>query len=167
MQGSRPDSRMSGQRHGVPSPPNVLWAPEDRRGGIEAELSESVLVVEDEYFVALDLESILIDAGLNVTGIATSADEAVRMAEEQRPMLVIMDIRLIGERDGVDAAVEIYRRFGIRCIFASAHRDPATVARASSAHALGWVAKPYTPSSLTKVVKSALEEVKKAGGTSS
>jgi DNA-binding NarL/FixJ family response regulator len=141
-------------------------APEDRRGGKAADAADKVLVVEDEYFVALDLESILIDAGLEVIGIATSADDAVRLAEERRPMLVVMDIRLIGERDGVDAAVEIYRRLGIRCIFASAHRDPTTVARASSAHALGWVAKPYTPAILRKVVKSALEEVKKGGSSS-
>lgn len=152
---------LSGQNQSPPPLPSFLWAPEDRRGRNERKQAEKVLVVEDEYFVALDLESMLLAAGFEVAGIATSAEEAVRMAEEERPGLVIMDIRLIGERDGVDAAIEMYQRLGVRCIFASAHRDPATVARASSAHALGWVVKPYTPATLVKAVKSALEEVKK------
>lgn len=59
-----------------------------------------VLVVEDEFFVALDLESILLEAGKEVVGIAAEADEAVVLARRERPDLVLMDIRLAGGSDG-------------------------------------------------------------------
>jgi len=65
-----------------------------------------------------------------------------------------MDIRLAGARDGVDAAIEIYRSFGIRSVFATAHSDARTMARGQEANPLAWVAKPYSPAGLITEIKA-------------
>src|SRR5260370_31253604 len=78
---------------------------------------------------------------------------------DRRPELVLMDISLPGKRDGVDAAVEIFQRLGIRSIFASALADAAVKARAESARPLAWLAKPFNDRKLVATVESALDEV--------
>jgi len=113
-----------------------------------------VLLVEDDYLVAMEVEHQLAQAGFEVTGVATSADEAVAMSKSQKPDLAIMDIRLIGTRDGVDAAIELARDFGIRSVFATAHSDARTRERAAVANPLGWLQKPYSANELVSLIKS-------------
>ncbi|HEX8240787.1 MAG TPA: response regulator [Allosphingosinicella sp.] len=115
-----------------------------------------ILLVEDDFLVGMEAETGLEEAGYEVAGIAATAEEAVALAGGRRPALAVMDIRLAGERDGVDAAIEIFRTFGIRSIFASAHGDVRTRARAEAAQPLGWVAKPYRVETLLKAVQEAL-----------
>jgi len=67
-----------------------------------------------------------------------------------------MDIRLAGRRDGVDAAGDPYREIGVRCVFATAHDDPQTRARAAPFSPLGWLSKPYTMTSLINQVREAV-----------
>jgi two-component system, response regulator PdtaR len=76
-------------------------------------------------------------------------------------MLAVMDIRLAGQRDGVDAALEMLKACGIRCVFATAHHDAETRARAEKAAPLGWLSKPYQLDSLISMVAAALAELKK------
>lgn len=118
-----------------------------------------VLIVEDEHLVAMDIEATLHDAGFAVVGVAASAEQAIALARSDRPDLVIMDIRLAGMRDGVDAALELFRDSGLRCIFATAHNDAATRMRAEAASPLGWLAKPYQPETLVRAVHRALEDL--------
>ena len=120
-----------------------------------------ILVAEDDYFVAMDLEGGLRAAGLQVIGPVPTAEEAIALARSEHPILAVMDIRLAGTRDGIDAAEELYRELGIRCIFASAHVDAYTRQRAEPAHPLGWLPKPYTVAAVVAAVKSALPEVEK------
>ncbi|MET1110319.1 MAG: response regulator [Allosphingosinicella sp.] len=115
-----------------------------------------ILLVEDDFLVGMEVETGLREAGYEVAGIAATAEEAVELAERRRPALVVMDIRLASDRDGVDAALEIYRTLGIRSIFASAHGDAQVRARAEPAQPLGWVAKPYRVETLVKAVAEAL-----------
>jgi two-component system, response regulator PdtaR len=136
--------------------PPVL-APDHRRGRDKAADPRQVLIVEDEFFVALDLETTLRGAGFEVVGVANNAVDAVRLAEAHKPSVIVMDVRLVGERDGIDAAIEIFERFGIRSIFASAHNDPGTMARAARANAAGWLAKPYSSKSLLAAVEAAID----------
>jgi DNA-binding NarL/FixJ family response regulator len=119
-----------------------------------------VLIVEDDFFVCLEIESAMIEAGIEVIGPANTAEEAERYAAEQRPDLVVMDVRLLGSRDGVEAALAIFRSTGIRSIFATAHDDPHTRARAAAAKPLGWIAKPYAMPTLVALVRQALKDVK-------
>ena len=115
-----------------------------------------ILLVEDDFLVGMEVETGLRDAGYEVAGIAATAEEAVELAGQRRPALVVMDIRLAGDRDGVDAALEIFRTLGIRSIFASAHGDAQVRARAEPARPLGWVAKPYRVETLLRAVEEAL-----------
>jgi two-component system, response regulator PdtaR len=102
-----------------------------------------VLIVEDEYLVAIEIEIRLQDAGFCVVGIAESAARAYELARLERPEIALMDVRLLGSKDGVEAAVQLNADFGIRSVFATAHADPETRARAEVARPLGWVQKPY------------------------
>ncbi len=102
-----------------------------------------ILIVEDEMFVAMDIEAAVIKAGHKVVGFAGTAERAVTLADEMRPDLVLMDIRLPGERDGVDAAIEIRQRFDIPSLIISGYSDAETSARAAPARTLGFIAKPF------------------------
>lgn len=121
-----------------------------------------VLIVEDDYLAASDAEAGLIEAGFEVVGIAASAEEAVRLAKAERPNVTVMDIRLAGQRDGVDAAIELYRDLGLRSIFATAHHDQHIKARAQPAAPLGWLPKPYTTDALVTSVDRAARELGKS-----
>ena len=121
-----------------------------------------ILVVEDDYFVGLDLEGGLRQAGMQVLGPVPTAEEALVLARAERPVLAVMDIRLAGPKDGIDAALALYREFGIRCIFASAHVEPPYRLRAAPAAPLGWVQKPYTIAAVVAAVKKALLEAQQS-----
>jgi CheY-like chemotaxis protein len=116
-----------------------------------------VLVVEDEFFLAVQIEEWLLDNGLEVVDVVHTADEAIAVADTERPDLVIMDIRLASETDGIAAALEILGRTGIRCIFATAFADAATRERGEKARPFGWLRKPFTADVLLSAVKAALE----------
>jgi two-component system, response regulator PdtaR len=73
-----------------------------------------VLIVEDEFLVAWQLETAFRRSNMDVVGVADTVAEAIRLAESERPTVVIMDVRLGGHRDGIDAARELYSRFGLR-----------------------------------------------------
>jgi two-component system, response regulator PdtaR len=124
-----------------------------------ARVAGCILVVEDDFLVGMELEAGLGEAGHRVVGVAATAEEAVALAAEHRPALVVMDIRLAGERDGVDAALEIHGSLGIRSLFASAHVDARVRARAEAAQPLGWVAKPYRVETIVKAVEDALRRI--------
>jgi DNA-binding NarL/FixJ family response regulator len=115
-----------------------------------------ILLVEDEFLIAMSIEGDLREGGYDVVGTAHSADDAVAMAKAERPDLILMDVRLVGNRDGIDAAIEIYEATGIRSIFATAHGDPETVTRSRPAAPLGWVHKPYGRDNLLSAVEEGL-----------
>jgi CheY-like chemotaxis protein len=114
-----------------------------------------VVVVEDEVFIRLDLLTHLQAGGHQVVGTADSRADAVQVVERVRPDLVLMDMRLIGEGDGIDAALEIWQRFGIRSLFVSANLDPGARAKAASANPVGFLEKPFTRTSLLAAVAAA------------
>jgi CheY-like chemotaxis protein len=120
--------------------------------------------VEDEYFVALDIEDALSSVGFSIVGIATTAEDAIRLAQAEMPDMVLMDIRLAGARDGIDAAAEIRNSLGIPSLFATAHSDAGTRARGNKAASpLGWLTKPYSGN---EVALAVTEAIAKARGSS-
>jgi CheY-like chemotaxis protein len=121
--------------------------------------SGRILIVEDQYFVAVDAQMHLHAAGLECVGLAASADEAVQLASALKPDLVLMDIRLAGASDGVRAAIDIYRDSGIRSIFTSGHADAVVHEQAREAEPLGWLDKPYSNSELLRVVTEGLSHL--------
>ena len=117
-------------------------ADDDRPG--HAIRSLRVLVVEDEFFISLHSKELLETLGHTVVAIAVSADEAVNIAAKERPDVVLMDIRLIGPRDGIEAADEIQTRFGIGSIFVTANTDADTLKRAQAIKPIALLQKPLT-----------------------
>jgi DNA-binding NarL/FixJ family response regulator len=115
-----------------------------------------VLLVEDEILTALDIEYLVQQLGYEVCGIAASAPEAVQAADELRPDLVLMDIRLARGTDGIQAAGEIRTRFDIASLYLSAHTDAATLNRAQATQPLGFIAKPYTQAQLEAALRAAV-----------
>ncbi len=140
--------------------PRVAFAQGESAGSSnQVATSRRILIAEDDFLVSLEIEAALAEAGFEIAGVAVSAEEAVELAVEKRPALVVMDIRLAGKRDGVDAALELFRDHGIRCVFATAYHDPATRGRAAPAAPLGWLPKPYTMLSLVETIQRALTEL--------
>ena len=103
-----------------------------------------VLIVEDEFFIALDAEEQVRSLGHIVVGTAVSAEQAIRIAGEEKPDVVLMDIRLVGPVDGITAALEIRSLYGIEAIFVTANTDQSTLARAESIKPLAVLQKPLT-----------------------
>jgi DNA-binding response OmpR family regulator len=116
-----------------------------------------LLIVEDDYLVGSQMAYALEDAGFTVAAIVTSAEDAIGFARSEAVSLAIMDVRLAGDRDGVDCALELFRDYGVRCIFATAHGDADVKARAQPAKPLGWIQKPYSMTSLIADVRMALD----------
>ena len=110
------------------------------------------MVVEDEFIIALELEMLLAELGIEVVGSANTGDKALALAARVKPDFVTMDIKLPGERDGISTAVEIFGRYGIRSIFVSAYKDAELFERAQVAKPLGWVRKPVSLGALRAVV---------------
>ena len=140
----------------------LVYARDSETGAAERpEQADRILLVEDDYLVAMQAESALIAAGFQVIGIATTAEEAVEMAAAGDPALVVMDIRLAGKRDGIDAALDLLRLHGVRCIFATAYADEQARARAKPSNPLGWLAKPYGMAALVEMVRRSLDDLEK------
>jgi two-component system, response regulator PdtaR len=157
---------MTPQRAGhfsSPSRPDRNPPPAERVGRMEDKQGPPrVLVVEDDFLIAMQNEVALTAAGFEVVGPATTAEEAVALAGEVQPVLAVMDIRLASTRDGIDAARQLYQDFAIRCIFATAHDDAHTRGRAEPYAPLGWLPKPYTMASLVAVVAGAIAELRQS-----
>ena len=82
-----------------------------------------ILIVEDEAIVAIDIQSTLKALGYDVPAIAFSGEEALQKTEELHPDVVLMDIVLRGQMDGIEAAQQIYERFGIPSIFMTGYSE--------------------------------------------
>lgn len=115
-----------------------------------------ILIVEDEYFVALNAQQILEGAGFVVAAISANAEDAVASATSRQVDIVLMDIRLKGPRDGIDAAIELRSSMNLPCVFVTAHDEQAIRMRAEPARPIGWLQKPYTDRLLIEAVNKAL-----------
>ena len=140
---------------------SLVYAADEPRATPSASRPVKVLLVEDDFLIASEIESALREANFEVVGIAASADIALAMAAAEAPELAIMDVRLSGARDGIEAALELYSRFGLRSLFATAHSDPGTQARAQPAAPLGWINKPYEIEELVEQVRVAVAELRR------
>lgn len=105
--------------------------------------------------MALSNEMALTEAGFEVIGVVDSGEAALLQARETPPDLVLMDIRLAGKIDGIEAALAL-RAQGIASIFASANSDPGTLTRGEAAQPLGWLRKPFSDHELVSAVEAAL-----------
>ena|SRR5579863_569291 len=115
-----------------------------------------LLIVEDEELVSLDMRSIVEDMGVAVTGIAHTVDEALASIAAEPPHLVLLDISLNGEFEGVELARTIDRRWGIPVLFVSGHLGDKAVKGVDELNTLGYIVKPYYPINLREALESAI-----------
>lgn len=117
--------------------------------------SKKVLIVEDQFlnseFLRIWVEAI----GYEVCGIARTADEACRLADECIPDVILMDLKLEGDRDGVDAAIEIGRTQQPTIIYVTASTEPPAVARINTDRPFRILNKPVEPGELVDALQAA------------
>ncbi|MBI4824887.1 MAG: EAL domain-containing protein [Nitrospirae bacterium] len=118
--------------------------------------SKKVLVVEDESVVAMHIEDSLKKLGYAVPAVVASGEEAVKKAEEFQPDLILMDIVLKGEMDGIKASEIIHSRFNIPVIYLTAYADDAILQRAKLTEPLGYILKPFNERELRTAIEIAL-----------
>jgi PAS domain S-box-containing protein len=116
-----------------------------------------ILVVEDEIIVAWDIKENLEKSGHTVVNLALSGAEAIQSATTDVPDLVLMDIHLEGDIDGIEASDDIYHRLKIPVVYLTAHADEFTVARATQTNPFGYIVKPFQLQSLQTTIKIALQ----------
>ena len=115
-----------------------------------------ILIVEDESIVALDMQTRLQRLGYEVPSVASTGERALELAAEIRPDLVLMDIMLQGEMDGVEAADQIRERFSVPIIFLTAYSDEKTLQRAKIAGPFGYILKPFKERELHSTIEIVL-----------
>lgn len=115
-----------------------------------------ILLVDDEAVIITRLEEILSAKGFTIVGSATSGIEALRIAHEMRPDLILMDIVLDGEIDGITAAEKIKNELNIPVVFLSAHSDDEFLARAKRLEPYGYILKPFLAEQIIAAVDVAL-----------
>lgn len=115
-----------------------------------------ILVVEDESVAAWYLQEALENLGHQVVASAISGEEALEFVDETRPDLVLMDIRLQGDIDGIAAAQQIHSRFEVPIVYLTAHADDATLERAIATNPYGYLVKPFQEREVHTTIEIAL-----------
>ena len=115
-----------------------------------------IMIVEDEGIIADHIATRLERNGYTVAGIVTSSEEALDRIPSLMPDLILMDIRIKGDEDGIETANKVRERFDIPIIYLTAHSDRQTIDRAKSTGAFGFLTKPIHHSSLSTSIEMAL-----------
>ena len=118
----------------------------------------SILIVEDERIVALDIENSLSNSGYSIAGQTDRGEDAVIKTRELHPDLVLMDIGLRGELDGIEAATRIRHQFDLPVIFLTAFTTPTILERARQAEPFGYVVKPFDERELISNIEMAIHK---------
>lgn len=118
-------------------------------------MNRKILIVEDEMVVQLHLSRIVEELGYEVVGTAADQDEALELAAQSRPDLVLMDIHLASNTDGVDTAAQLVQKYDCAVIFISAYADQATVDRTAHVGAAGYLVKPFTQAQVRAAISTA------------
>lgn len=115
-----------------------------------------ILIVEDESILAMNFESILSSFNYNVVGIASDGEDAIKKASELKPDLILMDIILNGDIDGIEAAAQIKDNFGVPIVYLTAHPEESAIKRAKLTSPHGYLIKPVNKTDLKNTVELAL-----------
>lgn len=118
--------------------------------------NKRILIVEDESIIAFGFRSLVKMLGYEVAAIVPSGEEAVRMNDNLRPDLILMDIHLSGEIDGIEAARRISEKKPVPIVYLTASSDAATMERARSTDHSGFMVKPVTIEDMRETITQAL-----------
>lgn len=115
-----------------------------------------ILIVEDERIVAISIQNMLNRLGYGVSGVTSSGKDAIKIADEKKPDLVLMDIMLNGDMDGIKVAKKIHDHFNIPVIFLTAYADEETLQQAKITEPFGYILKPFDERELRSNIEMAL-----------
>ncbi len=117
-----------------------------------------IMIVEDEILIAMNMKSDLIGMGYEICKFVTTGEDAIKNAEHEKPDVVLMDIILNGEINGIEAAGEIRSRYGIPIIFITGCDDEGTRRLAEDVGPVEFFIKPVGPEDLRSAIEKALQE---------
>jgi len=121
----------------------------------------NIVIVEDEPIVAMDIKRCLKQLGYQVAAVAANSEDAVQQIVDKRPDLVLMDIRLKGDIDGIETAWRVRQRFNVPIVYLTAHSDPETLERAKFTEPYGYILKPYEDRDLHTTIEMAIHRFHK------
>src|SRR6186997_1776431 len=120
-----------------------------------SDTANRILVVEDQRLIAADIENTLKKLGYVVVGNVSSGEDAISTSDQVRPELVLMDVRLRGEMDGIHAAQIIRDQFNLPVVFLTAYADEETILRATKTTPYGYLVKPFNERELRATIEIA------------
>ena len=116
-----------------------------------------ILIVEDEKIVALDLKRRLTKLGYQVTGMAASGPKALALVDQEIPNIVLMDIHIQGDMDGIEVANQLQKAHSIPVIYLTAYSEEKTVTRAKATKPYGYLLKPFSDRELHIIIQVSIE----------
>jgi DNA-directed RNA polymerase specialized sigma24 family protein len=140
--------------------PNLRRLVEESGRELAAEIATDVLIIEDETFIAMDLEGLVESLGHRVLGVARTHSEAISLAKGKRPGLILADIQLADGSSGLDAVNELLRLFEVPVIFITAY--PERFLTGERPEPAFLIAKPFQPATVSAVLSQALFFERKA-----
>jgi len=120
---------------------------------------EKILIVEDEILIANDISQALRSFGYEVMEIVVSGKDAIKFVKSHKPDLILMDIMLEGEMNGIDAALEINEENSIPIIYLTAFSDVKTLRKASESNPYGYILKPFEERELLSIIDRTLYKI--------
>jgi CheY-like chemotaxis protein len=129
-------------------------------GFIKKMLNLKILIVEDEIIVAEDLKQLLENLGYNIVGIAAKGKDALKITGETNPDLILMDIMLKGELDGIDTAQTIRNVYNIPFIYLTGSTDNTIRERAETTKPIGYITKPFDDTGIQNSIEIAFTNKK-------
>jgi len=118
--------------------------------------ASKILIVEDEAVVSLDITRRLEKMGYDIIGRIASGEEALELIQQDRPDLVLMDINLQGDIDGIETANQLYQTYNIPVIYLTAYAGESTLERAKESKPYGYILKPFKERELRATIEVAL-----------
>lgn len=121
-------------------------------------MKENILVVEDQRIIACDIKDCLERFGYHVPAMTAYGEEAIEIAEKICPDLILMDVMLKGDKNGIEAAEEIASNFNIPVVFLTAYYDDCTLKKAKTTQPFGYILKPFEETQLITTIEIALNK---------
>ncbi len=120
--------------------------------------SKKVLIVEDEFSIALDIKISLEKLGYSIIGIASSYDESIKYVDEIVPDVAVLDINITGDKNGIVTGADIYDKYNIPIVFLTAYGDDRTFKEALQSRPFGFLLKPFNIKELSFAIQIAMQK---------
>ncbi len=121
---------------------------------------ERILIVDDEMILAMSMKQELTNLGYNVVNVVNSGEKAIKFANELKPDLILMDITLKGEMDGIESAKQINENLDIPIIYMTAYTSDDVLNRAKKTKFYGHIQKPFIEKEVNKTIQTAISKHK-------